>query len=122
MYLNSLEALNSMIKIMVHPKMKLTAHAYTNNEDIYWVLSYKSKSAYPDTVTNTDKLLSVAYSLLKPQYTKISTLCVDLLNETVWVDKISPVIVHAIINTPSGPAINTANNKTHLIDTLYLKK
>jgi hypothetical protein len=71
----------------------------------------------------TDKeVLKKAKELCKATFTKVTTLCLDIIGEEVWIDKETPITINSIARDSEGNNIvTTTTGKTYSADNLYIK-
>jgi len=88
----------------------------------YLLLVGTEKTEHGVKGLNIDELIKAAWRLKTPKWTKLSTVCLDLINQTVWVDKTIEIKIVSIVMGKTGAVIKDEQGNTHLIDNLYIKE
>ena len=113
---NILEGLVGGVKLY-----RLSTH---NGEEEYEYLQLTGTSRTEHGVKglSIDQLLKAAWTLKTPNWVKLSTVCLDLINQTVWVNKIVEIKVVSVSMTKDGAIIKDEHGDFHSIDNLYIKE
>ena len=69
------------------------------------------------------QILERAVELCEPSYTKITTICLDLIGKEIYVDKKIPITVNSFARDSEGNNIVTSTDgRTYSAENLYIKE
>lgn len=95
---------------------------YMESSDTYYMMcqvSGKVGAEYGLQYLTDEEIIEKCKELVKTKYTLITKACIDLINETVWLDKKEPVKVIMIV---SKTHILADDGEEYPLDRLYIKE
>ena len=125
--LYTIDELNNILQGLVgNVQLFKVLHKGINNEPYYYLVNLdngKDEFGITDLVKkgDLDGLISAAYKTKKVEYSRINTICMDLIGKEVWVDKEILITVAEIKATEEGTIIVSTNGRTYNSDSLWIE-
>ena len=125
-----MKALQRAIEIeeMIHEKVSkdiyvgVGINGYNERTKYIYMYHINDKNYFGLEKMKDSQILSKAKELCESNFTKISTVCLDLIGKEVYIDKEIPIVIKGISKDESGNNIVTSDTgKTFSADSLYLK-
>ena len=95
---------------------------YAEGTQFIFMQHKNGRDAYGLHDKTDEEILKEAKELSEPRYTKITTVCLNIIGKEIWVDKKIPIVIVSIARDSEGNnSVTSAEGKTYLADNLYIK-